>query len=105
MRQFPLNHYVVLDGEVPSDVLMVLSKWLGGMTSQRLTERLWIYSKIESEETFDIFAELRGMSPTSDWQPFRVWLLRPHGNGCFAYKMPAFFTSADGNIGGWGGSF
>jgi len=105
VRQFPLNHYVVLEGEVPSDVLMVLNRWLGEMNSQLLTERLWVYSKIETEETLDIFAGLREMSPTADWKPFRVWFLRPHGNGCFGYKMSAVSSSADGRIGGWAGSF
>ena len=84
---------------------MVLKKWLREMNSQLLTERLWLYSKIESEETLDIFAALREMSPTTDWKPFRVWLLRPHGNGCFAYKMSAVSSSGDGSIGGWAGSF
>ena len=105
MRQFPLNHYVVLEGEVPSDVMVVLNKWLGEMNSQLLTERLWVYSKIESAEPLDIFAGLREISPTADWKPFRVWFLRPHGNGCFSYKMSAVSSSGDGSIGGWAGSF
>jgi hypothetical protein len=104
MRQFPANHYVVLEGEAPSDVLVVLNKWLGEMNSQPLTERLFVYSTMESEETKDIRAELRGMSPTADWKPFRVWFLRPHGNGCFGYKMSVVSTSGDGKIGGWAGS-
>ena len=95
----------MLEGEVPSEVLMVLNEWLGEMNSQLLTERLWLYSKIESEETLDIFAALREMSPTADWKPFRVWLLSPHGNGCFAYKMSAVSSSGDGSIAGWAGSF
>jgi hypothetical protein len=105
VRQFPLNHYVVLEGEVPSDVFVVLNKWLGEMNSKLLTEGLWVYSKIESEETLDIFAGLREMSPTADWKPFRLWFLHPHGNGCFGYKMSAVSGSADGTIGGWAGSF
>jgi len=108
VRQFPLNHYVVLEGEVPSDVLVILNKWLGEMNSQRLTDRLWVYSKIESAEppkTLDIFAGLRELSPTAEWKPFRVWFLRPHGNGCFSYKMPAVSSFGDGSIGGSAGSF
>ena len=105
MRQLPLNHYVVLEGEVPSDVMEVLKKWLSEMNSQLLTERLWVYSKIESGERLDIFAGLREISPRADWKPFRVWFLRPHGNGCFAYKMSSVSTSGDGKIGSWAGSF
>jgi hypothetical protein len=109
LRQFPLNHYVVLEGEVPSDVMVVLNKWLGEMNSQLLTERLWIYSKIESAEPLDNFAGiLEGLGellPTEDWKPFRVWFLRPHGNGCFSYKMSTVSSSDDGGIGGGAGSF
>ena len=78
MRQFPTNHYVVLEGEVPSDVLVILNKWLSKMNSQLLTERLFVYSTMESEDTKDIFAEMREMSTTTDWKPFRVWVLRPN---------------------------
>jgi len=104
VRQFPTNHYVVLEGEVPSDVLVILNKWLSKMNSQLLTERLFVYSTMESEDTKDIFAEMREMSTTADWKPFRVWVLRPNGNGCFGYKMSVVSTSGDGKIGGWEGS-
>ena len=105
MKQFPQNHYVVLEGEVPSDVMVVLDKWLGEMNSQLLTERLWVYSKIESPEPLEIFAGLRELSPTADWKPFRVWVLRPHGNGCFGFKMSSVAISGDGRIGSGGGYF
>jgi hypothetical protein len=93
----------VLEGEVPSDVLVILNKWLSKMNSQLLTERLFVYSTMESEDTKDIFAEMREMSTTADWKPFRVWVLRPNGNGCFGYKMSVVSTSGDGMIGGWEG--
>jgi len=44
----------VLEGEVPSDVLVILNKWLSKMNSQLLTERLFVYSTMESEDTKDI---------------------------------------------------
>ena len=94
-----VNHYVVLEGDVVSDVMLVLDRWLVEMNSQRLTENIWVYSAIERQETLDIFARLGEISPTEEWKPFRILFLRPHGNGCFAYKMPSVSTSGNGAIG------
>ena len=103
MTQFPLNHYVVVEGEVASDVWVVLSEWLTQLRSQQLTENIWVYSAVEAEDMSDIVVRLGEASPTKAWTPFRILFLRPHGNACFAYKMPAASISGDGNIGTGGG--
>ena len=105
VAQVSVNHYVVLEGDVASDVMSVVDEWLVEMNSQRLTENIWVYPAIEREGTLDIFARLREISPTNDWRPFRILFLRPHGNGCFAYKMPAASISGDGAIGTGGFAF
>jgi hypothetical protein len=105
VAQGSANHYVVLEGDVASDVMLVLDAWLVKMNSQRLTENIWVYSAMDREGTLDIFARLREISPTNDWKPFRILFLWPHGNGCFAYKMPSISISGDGAIGTGGFAF
>jgi hypothetical protein len=104
MTKFPVNNYVLVEGDVASEVLVMLDSWLAEMNAQRLTEKLWIYSAIESE-VLDILEQLRDLSPHNDWKPFRIMFLRPHGNGGFAYKMPLASMSGDGRIGSRGGAF
>jgi hypothetical protein len=103
MTQLPVNHYVVFQGDVASEVSSVLNRWLNEISAQSLTEDIWVYSAIEDERTVDVFDRLRNMSPAKDWKPFRILFLRPHGNGCFAYKMPSASISGDGRLGA--GSF
>jgi len=103
MTQPPVNHYVVFQGEVAPDILSVLSRWLDEISAQSLAEDIWVYSAIDGEGTVDVFDRLRNMSPGKDWKPFRILFLRPHGNGCFAYKMPSASISGDGRLGA--GSF
>ena len=105
MTKFPLNHYVVLEGEVASDVWVVLSEWLTEMNSRQLTENTWVFSAIEAENMLDVLVRLREAPPTADWKPFRILFLRPHGNGCFAYKMPSASIAGDGTIGTGGCTF
>jgi len=89
----------VLEGEVASDVWVVLSEWLTELNSQQLTENIWVFSAIEAENSLEILVRLREAPRTTDWKPFRILFLRPHGNGCFAYKMPSASISEDGTIG------
>ena len=104
--QAPLNHYVVLEGQVPPDFLVVLNRWLAEVNARRLTDNIWIYSAIESEDWSKLHVRLREMPPKTHWKPFRVLFLRPHGNACFSHRMAtASIISADGNIGTWGTSF
>ena len=105
VAQVSVNHYVVLEGHVASHVMPVLDEWLVEMNSQRLTENIWVYSAIERDGSLDIFTRLREISPTNDWKPFRILFLRPHGNGCFAYRMPSASISGDGAIGTGGFTF
>jgi hypothetical protein len=105
MKGYPLNHYVVLEGELPSDVSIVLNKWLNEIHSQQLTERVWVYSMLESGEHSGILGLLRAVSPNKGWKPFRLLFLHPHGNGYVSYQMPAVPTSGDGMIGSGGGGF
>jgi hypothetical protein len=103
-----LNHYVVIDGPVAEDALRVIHQWLGERNARQLTERVYVYSVgIETEESMresrELLQRLRGMSPGSEWEPFRVLFLWPKGNGSFSYKMPSVSASGDGAIGtgGW----
>ena len=105
MTGFPLNHYVVLEGEVASDVWVLLSEWLTELNSQQLTESTWVYAAVEAEKRSDILVRLSETSPAKDWKPFRILFLRPHGNGCFAYKMPSASISDHGTIGTGGFAF
>ena len=99
MAKFPVNHYVVFQGEVAPEVSSLLNRWLREVNAQSLTEDIWVYSAIEQEGTLDIFDRLRNVSPNGTWKPFRILFLRPHGNGCFAYKMASTSVSGDGTIG------
>jgi hypothetical protein len=103
--QFPLNHYVVLEGEVPQDFLVVLNKWLAEVNARRFTDNIWIHSAIESEDWSKLHVRLLDMPPKTHWKPFRVLFLRPHDNACFSHRMPTASISTDGNIGTWGTSF
>ena len=103
--QAPLNHYVVLEGEVPPDFLVVLNKWLAKVNARRFTNNIWIYSAIGSEDWSKLHLWLRDMPPKTQWKPFRVLFLRPHGHACFSHRMPtASINSDNGNIGTWGTS-
>ena len=105
MIQFPLNHYVVVEGEVASDVWVVLREWLAEINSQQLTETTWVYSAVEAANMSDILVRLREASPTKEWKPFRILFFGPHSNGCYAYKMPSASISGDGTIGTGGFMF
>ena len=96
---------MVLEGEVASDVWVVLIEWLTELKSQQLTENTWVYSAVKAENMSDILVRLGEASPTKDWKPFRILFLRPHGNACFAYKMPSASISGDGKIGTGGFTF
>ncbi|MDQ3816436.1 MAG: hypothetical protein M3362_01945 [Acidobacteriota bacterium] len=106
LEQHHLNHYVVLDGPVAEDALRVIRQWLGEMNAQPLTERVWVYvADAGAEEAMrasrELLRRLRGMTPGSDWVPFRVLFLWPKGNGSFSYGMPSVSASGDGSTGGW----
>src|SRR5689334_13908782 len=93
-----LNHYVVLEGEVGSDFLLVLNEWLMTVSARRFTENIWVYSAVGSEEWSSLHSQLRDMTPRKHWKPFRVLFLHPHGNACFSHRMPGASIS-NGNIG------
>ena len=104
MEQYPLNHYVILDGAAADDILRDLHRWLGELNAQALTDRVWVYSSVAgSDESMrrlrEINERLGGLSPRADWQPFRILFLGPNGNGSFSYRMSAASVSGDGSIG------
>ena len=102
MTEVPVNHYVLCQGDVAREVESVLSHWLNDINAQSLTEDIWVYSATEGGRTADVFDRLRNISPAKDWKPFRILFLRPHGNACFAYKMPSVSVSGDGRLGAGG---
>ena len=100
LEQHKLNHYVILDGVVPQEVLLVLNQWLGELSAEPLTETAWVYSasaggQESKERSRDTLERFQGLSPKDDWQPFRILFLRPRGNGSFSYLMPSVSTSKD----------
>jgi hypothetical protein len=100
LEQYKLNHYVILDGAVPQEVLLVLNQWLGELSAEPLTEKAWVYSaggggEESMERSRDTLERFQALSPTDDWQPFRILFLGPRGNGSFSYLMPSVSTSED----------